>query len=202
MEKTALINLIVIGGSAGSLDIILNTLSALQVKNCPPVIIVIHRKSSDESSLATLLGGRTKLTLKEADDKDELKPNTVYLAPADYHLLVEKDHTLSLDFSEKVNYSRPSIDVTFHTAAEAFCENCLCILLSGASADGAEGLEMVKKMKGLTAVQDPAKAEVAFMPQQALDRLKPDFLIDTTDPKAVANLINSLIRINQRTSFS
>ncbi|MDF3078991.1 MAG: CheB methylesterase [Sphingobacteriaceae bacterium] len=192
MEKTALIGLVVIGGSAGSLDIILNTVSFLRSKNCPPVIIVIHRKNSDDSSLADLLAGRTQLKLKEAGEKDRLKPDSVYLAPADYHLLVEKDHTLSLDFSEKVNYSRPSIDVTFQTAAEAFGEKCFCILLSGASADGAEGLQLVNKMKGITAVQDPSNAEVAFMPQQAIDRFQPDYIVDTTDPKALANLINSL----------
>ena len=192
MEKNSIKNdcqLVVIGGSAGSLDIILSLLPFLRPDLPFPIIIVLHRKTSIDSTLADLFASKTTLCVKEAEDKDLLMPGNIYVAPADYRLLVEKDGTLSLDFSEKVNYSRPSIDVTFDTAAEAFKTKLVCLLLSGASSDGTEGLKVVKKYGGIVMVQNPETARVAYMPEHAIADVEVDQVIDA---EGLYHVINSL----------
>ncbi len=181
--------LLVVGGSAGSLDVILAFLPRLRKELPFSILLVLHRKSNAPSVLIELLSAKTSLEVKEIEEKEYLKPGVVYLAPPDYHVLVEKDLTVSLDYSEKVNHSRPSIDVTFETAADACGESLVCILLSGANADGAEGIRYVKEMKGLTIVQDPATAEVAYMPQQALDTHAVDWILSAAQ---MADAINNL----------
>lgn len=192
MEKDSLketIELLVIAGSAGSLDVILKALPQINGTLNFPIIIVLHRKASYDSSLANLLKARTKLRVVEAEEKDQLEKGVIYLAPADYHLLVENDHSLSLDYSEKVQYSRPCIDVTLETAAEVYKERLAGILLSGANSDGAKGLKMIKQAGGITAVQNPATAEVSFMPNQALQTVKIDYILETDE---IADFINKL----------
>lgn len=164
-------SLVVIGGSAGSLGVLLQMLPGLSRPLAVPVIIVLHRKNYADSVLSDLLGTRTALQVKEAEEKDVLQPGSIYLAPPDYHLLLESNGTLSLDYSEKVNFSRPSIDVTFSSAARLYGPRLLAILLSGANADGAEGLRDVAATGGLAAVQDPETAEVPYMPEQALEQV-------------------------------
>ncbi len=181
--------LFVIGGSAGSLEVLLRVIPLLNTNLSFPVIIVLHRKSSLDSVLTDLFASKTELKVVEAEEKDTLLPGCIYIAPADYHLLVEKDGTVSLDFSEKVNFSRPSIDVTFETAAEAYGRHVACLLLSGASSDGTQGLRLVKSAGGLTIVQSPSTAEIAYMPQHAIAGVEIDTIIDTKD---IADLINSL----------
>lgn len=172
------VELLVIGGSAGSLEVILNALQHLN-KDLPfAIIIVLHRKPSNDSTLTDLLSSKTKAAVIEANEKEPINPGYIYIAPADYHLLIENDRTLSLDYSEKINFSRPCIDITFQTAAEVYKSSLACLLLSGANADGVEGLELVKTMNGLTAVQNPKTAEVSFMPQKALDKINVDYIVD------------------------
>jgi len=107
------IQLIVIGGSAGSLDVILKVIPALRPHLPVAILIVTHRKASSEDLLVDLLNSRGTWPVREAEEKEPVAPNAIYVAPSDYHLLIEKDFTFSLDVSEKVNYSRPSIDITF-----------------------------------------------------------------------------------------
>jgi two-component system chemotaxis response regulator CheB len=111
------------------------------------------------------------------EEKDPLHAGTIYLCPADYHVLLEKDHSFSLDYSERVHFSRPSIDVTFRSAADVFGPELICLLLSGGNADGAEGMLYAKERGGLTVVQDPATADVPYMPQQVISRMKADFIV-------------------------
>lgn len=179
----------VIGGSAGSFDVILEILGRLTPGLAFPLVIVIHRKSTSDSSLSDLFSHHSSLPVKEVEDKDPIQAGSVYLAPADYHLLVEKNNTFSLDFSEKVNYSRPGIDVTFQTAAEAYQDALAAILLSGANADGTEGLKAVKEFNGLTIVQEPSSAEVSFMPQNAISQLAVDYILS---PEGIISLLNKL----------
>ena len=165
MEKEAAINkfdLLIIGGSAGSLEVVLEILPLIREDIDYAIILVMHRRSGD-SLLTGLLSDKTILTVKEAEEKELIQPGVVYIAPADYHLLVEQDRTFSLDFSEKIHYSRPAIDASFETAAEAFNSSLVGILLSGANADGAEGLLQIRQAGGLTIVQDPAEAVVSYM---------------------------------------
>lgn len=122
MEKNSIkggCELLVVGGSAGSLDVILKVLPSIRSNFNIAIVIVLHRKNNFESVLTSLFAAKTSLPVKEAEEKDVIEPGCIYIAPADYHLLVEKNSTFSLDFSEKVNFSRPSIDVTFESAADA-----------------------------------------------------------------------------------
>lgn len=169
---------VIVGGSTGSIEVLLQVLPALR----PPIpfalVIVLHRKNTADSTLASLLSLKTTIPLKEVDDKDILLPGHIYLAPADYHLLLEQDGSFSLDDSEKVNYSRPSIDVCFESAADVLGSALTGVLLSGANADGTNGMKAIKKQGGRIVVQLPETAQVAFMPQQAILSAEPDLILD------------------------
>jgi two-component system chemotaxis response regulator CheB len=190
MEEIALTKkCIVIGGSAGSLQAILYLLSNLSATFSIPVIITLHRKNDHHSELIEVLRYRTGLVVKEVEDKEAIQSGTVYIAPADYHLMIEKNHTFSLDSSEKVHFSRPSIDVTFQTAADTYGHGLIAILLSGANADGTDGLREVRKNQGLLIVQDPADATTPFMPQNAIDHKLADRILNTVN---ITNFLNLL----------
>ena len=161
--------IVAIGGSAGSLDVIIRIMQALPEQTSTTFLVVVHRKNSTDNILTNLLSTKTKLPVKEVEDKEPLLPGMVYIAPPDYHLLVENEQNFSLDSSEKVNYSRPSIDVAFESVAAVFGRSAIAVLLSGASADGAKGLHKIKIAGGYTIVQDPASADMAYMPQQAIN---------------------------------
>lgn len=180
----------IIGGSAGSLDVLLKVLPSLSPVLSFPIIIVIHRKHGADSLLPELLSGRTKLQVKEIDEKEALLPGTIYIAPSDYHTLIEQDHSFSLDYSEKINYSRPAIDVTFQTAAEVYQERLVCLLLSGSNADGVEGLKSVKAWGGTALIQDPATAQVSYMPEQASKQVKIDRALRIEDMAEFINLLS------------
>jgi two-component system chemotaxis response regulator CheB len=154
-----------------------------------PVLVILHRNSAFDSALEDLFFSRTALVAKEVEEKEVPAVGTVYLCPADYHVLVESDHSFSLDYSERVHFSRPSIDVTFKSAADIYGAGTIAVLLSGGNADGAEGLAYVKQRGGVTVVQDPRTAEVPFMPQQAIMRMRPDHILAADD---ISIFINSL----------
>ena len=179
------------GGSTGSIDVLLDLLPNLQAPLSCTLIIVLHRKNTTDSTLANLLSFKTKIPFREVDDKDAIVPGTIYLAPADYHLLIERDKTFSLDGSEKVKYSRPSIDVTFESAADVYGSALVGVLLSGANADGTDGLNAIKGAGGIAVVQNPASAQVGFMPQQAILHAPVDFVLTINELTAFVNAVNS-----------
>lgn len=160
---------VIIGGSAGSLQVVQLILNKLKPGFQLPVVIVMHRKTDYASGLTDVLNYRSALPVKEAEDKEIIKAGTAYIAPADYHLLIESDLSFSLDASEKVHYSRPSIDVSFDAASEAFGAGLIGVLLSGANADGTRGLQNIRAKGGISIVQDPASAQVPFMPKNAIE---------------------------------
>jgi len=162
--------LVVMGGSSGSLQVIIHILGCLPKDYPIPILLIIHRAYSIDSMLLDLLLLKSNIIVREVEEKDKILPSCVYLAPADYHVLIEKDETFTLDYSEKLNFSRPSIDVSFITAALVYGKNLTGILLSGANEDGAEGLKEIKEQGGHTIVQDPEEAAVGHMPKKA--RLK------------------------------
>jgi len=170
--------MLVIGGSAGSLEVILKIVAALPVTDHLSALIIVHRKNDGESILQNLLSTRTHLTVREIEDKDTIIPGYIYIAPADYHVLFENENMFSLDSSEKVHHSRPSIDVSFESVAEIFKDAAIGILLSGANADGAAGLQSIQQCGGYTIVQEPQSAEVDFMPRQALELIDPDMVLN------------------------
>jgi two-component system chemotaxis response regulator CheB len=145
------------------------------------VIIIMHRKKNFFSEIEKLFAENSRMYLKEISDKDVLQPNTIYIAPANYHTLIEKEGYFGLDVSEAVWYSKPSIDVTFESAAEVYKERCAAILFSGANQDGAEGLLKLKNNGGLAIVQDPNEAEMAEMPQSAIKMGAADVILSVND---------------------
>jgi len=181
---------LVIGGSAGSLTRVLQLLPFFTTGLNIAIVLVFHRRETDDSSLVELLSRRSKLQVKEADEKETIQPGTIYVAPTDYHLLIEKDNTFSLDYSEKVNYCRPSIDVTFESAADALQKSLVALLLSGANDDGTRGLMAVKEAGGIVVIQDPLTAEVAYMPQYALNRVKADLILQDDSPQEFISLLS------------
>jgi len=181
--------LIVIGGSAGSLKVILEMIKNLDDHINVSVLLVLHRKAHSTNILQALLQQLSPLEVVEIDDKTEIQSNKIYITPADYHLLFENKKVMSLDSSEKMNYSRPSIDVTFKSAAEIYGESLIGVLLSGANADGVEGLEYIKKNNGRVWIQDPETAEVDYMPRHAVEAVKYDKIIK---PHELAAYINQL----------
>lgn len=179
----------IIGGSAGSLEVLLKLLPKVDPGIPFPIIIVIHRKHGSDSLLTDLLSSRTKLVVKEVDEKEPIESGKVYIAPSDYHLLIERDRTFSLDYSEKVNYSRPAIDVTFQTAAEVYKNKLYCLLLSGSNSDGVNGLKSVKTWEGKALIQDPESAQVSYMPAQAKLHVKIDHILSIEDIGDFINLL-------------
>lgn len=162
-------NLIVLGGSWGGIQASLSVLSGLPASYSIPILLVLHRLRNFEGNLQDIFAKRLALKAVEIEEKEPLCPGYVYLAPANYHVLIEKDHTFSLDDSELENFSRPSIDVTFTSAADVFGENTIGILLSGASRDGSSGLKYIFENGGAAIVQNPAEAEVDTMPLAAIN---------------------------------
>jgi len=154
-----------------------------------PVIIVQHISPDAENYLINILNDLKKMTVKEADEKEKPGKGMVYIAPPNYHLLVESDQTFTLTVDERVNYARPSIDVLFETAAEAYQDGLIGIILTGANNDGSKGLKKIKELGGLTIVQDPDTAEVDSMPRAALLSTQVDKVLPLHE---IALFLNSL----------
>lgn len=165
---------IVMGASAGGIQALIQVLQFLPLGYFIPIIIVLHIPSAHRSTLTDVFKNVVKLPVKEAEEKEPIKHGTIYFAPPGYHLLIEDDHTFSLSNEEPVNFSRPSIDVTFQSAADAYGRNLLGILLTGANSDGAEGLKKIRDRGGNTIIQDPNSAEQAEMPTAGLPYVKPE----------------------------
>lgn len=155
-----------VGVSAGGLDAVCTLLGRLPDDFGMAVVVVQHR-SKDSDALCEVLQDCTRLSIHEATDKTSLEPANVYLAPPDYHLLVEEGHvSLSTDAPEM--FSRPSIDVAFESAADTYGPRAVGVVLTGANRDGARGLRRIADRGGAALVQDPATAEVSVMPAAAL----------------------------------
>jgi two-component system chemotaxis response regulator CheB len=165
---------IVVGASAGGVVAMTRVLAVLKSDFRPAMMVVVHLPAGRPSGLDRVLGARCALPVREALDKERIESGTVYLAPPDYHLLVEPDRSLALSVDDPVHYSRPSIDVLFESAAAAYREALLAIVLTGASEDGAAGLAAVRACGGQAWVQDPDDAEVGLMPRAALERAGAD----------------------------
>ncbi|WP_035644639.1 MULTISPECIES: chemotaxis protein CheB [unclassified Flavobacterium] len=184
MEEIKIISdckVVIIGGSAGSLNALMQILPELIKLNDFALVLVLHRKSTDEETLEDLITLKSNIKVKPVEDKTPLLPGFIYIAPSNYHLLFEKEGILALDTSEKINYSRPSIDVSFESAAEIYGSSLIAILLSGSNSDGTEGLKAIKAAGGIIAVQNPLSAEMPFMPNNAILYTNPDFILNTQE---------------------
>jgi two-component system, chemotaxis family, protein-glutamate methylesterase/glutaminase len=158
---------VVIGASAGAWEALSAILPALPAHFSLPLMIVVHMPSDRPSILAELFQARCRIAVREAEDKEPIVGGTAYFAPPDYHLLVEADKHLSLSSDEPILYSRPSIDVLFESAADAYGPALIAVVLSGANADGAAGIKAVADAGGTAIVQNPESAFAAAMPEAA-----------------------------------
>jgi two-component system chemotaxis response regulator CheB len=181
------IEAVVIGASAGGFEALLAVLQGLPATYPLPVVVVLHLPDHHDSRLAELFGYRLSLRTREARDKEPIEPGVLYFAPSGYHLSIETDRSFSISCEERVSYARPSIDVLFASAADAYGKSLAGILLTGANYDGADGLAGMQVAGSLTIVQDPATAEIATMPMAALSRMKPDLILPLAE-------IHSLLR--------
>jgi two-component system, chemotaxis family, protein-glutamate methylesterase/glutaminase len=170
-----------IGTSAGGIDALQMLFSRLPDTFSIPLVIVQHMPPNARTNPALVFGLKSKLTMIEAHDKTEIQPRHIYFSSPGYHLLVEKDGTLSLSQDDPVHFSRPSIDVLFESVALNYGHRACGILLTGANADGAEGLKAIQQAGGLTMVQDPEDSIYSTMPKAALALLKPDFVGSIND---------------------
>lgn len=160
---------IVIGVSAGGMAALPKVLAPLPPDFLIPVVVVQHMSpDSNKDFLVQYLDERLSLKVQEACEKEPVATGCVYIAPANYHLLMERDQTFSLSVDARLNYSRPSIDVLFESAADAYGTTLVGVVLTGASADGAKGVKAIKERGGLVIAQDPKTAEAVIMPQAAI----------------------------------
>ncbi|TRX75250.1 chemotaxis protein CheB [Pseudomonas mangiferae] len=168
---------LVVGASAGGVQAMLELFATLPASYRLPVVVVLHLPEERHSRLAEVFQARVALRVKEAEDKETLSPGVLYFAAPGYHLSIEQDHSFSFSREEPFHFSRPSIDFLFESAADVYGEALAGLLLTGANDDGAAGLAWIKRRGGLTLVQDPADAQVPTMPQAALARHRPDFIL-------------------------
>ncbi|KAF0164162.1 MAG: two-component system chemotaxis family response regulator CheB [Rhodocyclaceae bacterium] len=168
---------VAIGVSTGGVHALQKLLGELPATFPLPILIVQHISADADSGLAKLLNDRCALRVKEADEQDEILPGTVYLAPPNYHLLVECDGFLALSADPYVSFARPSVDVLFESAAAVFGPGLIGIVLTGANFDGSRGLKTIKQRGGVAIVQDPADAEARQMPQAAMAATRVDYVV-------------------------
>ena len=171
------IEAIVIGASAGGVEALGVILPALPARFRPALLIVLHLPRERPSLLVEIYEKRCALPIREADDKEPIEPGTVYFAPPDYHMLIERNRQIALSTDEPVHYSRPSVDVLFESAADVFGKRLLGVILTGANEDGAAGLHAIHRAGGVTVVQQPDSAKVPLMVVSALQRHPADFVL-------------------------
>lgn len=184
---------VVIGGSAGGVDALVALLPALPAGYALPVFCILHLPGDRDSRLAELFDERLPVPVKEAADKEEIAPGTVYFAGPGYHLSVERDRTFSLSCEPPVHFARPAIDVLLESSADTYGPALAAILLTGANEDGADGMATVRAGGGFTVVQDPLDAQVPTMPAAAIRRCKPNLIL----PLARIHALLPMLEMNE-----
>ena len=183
-------SLVVLGVSSGGMAALGTLVSALPSSFALPIVAVQHRNKDSDATLVRYLQGRGPLPVSEPADKEIILPGHVYIAPPNYHLLIE-GATFALSTDAPVNFARPAIDVLFETAADAYRERLVGVVLTGATADGAKGLARIKARGGLAIVQNPANAESPAMPAAAIAATKVDHILEISE---LAPLLTHLAR--------
>jgi two-component system chemotaxis response regulator CheB len=168
---------VVIGASAGGVNALLQVLPALPRGYRLPLVVVLHVRSGRQSQLVEVFQQRVMVPVREAGDKEEIIPGTLYFAPAGYHLLLENDRSFSLSCDAPVHFARPAIDIMMETAAEVYGARLAGVLLTGANEDGAQGMAAIGRAGGMTVVQDPQEASVDVMPLEAIRIRPPDLIL-------------------------
>lgn len=172
---------IVIGASAGGLKALKTIVQNLPAAFQTPMLVVQHLSPHSDSFMARYLNQITHMQVKEADEKEPVREGHIYIAPPNFHLLVEEDRSFSLTVDEKVNYARPSIDVLFETASIAWKDRLIGLILTGANNDGSKGMQSIKARGGLTIAQSPQSADSPEMPSAAIECGCIDHILDLSD---------------------
>ena len=168
---------IVIGVSSGGLNAMKVMFTLLPKDFSTPIVIVQHIGPRSDNQWIKLVNDKNKFDIKEADEKEKIENSRIYVAPPNYHLLIERSKTFSLTIDERVNFARPSIDVLFESAAEVYRNKLIGVVLTGSNDDGTNGMNRIKKYGGLTIVQDPATAESSYMPASVMASLPVDHIL-------------------------
>jgi two-component system, chemotaxis family, protein-glutamate methylesterase/glutaminase len=192
---TGRVDAIVMGASAGGLAALMTLLPALSAAFRIPIFIVLHLPRDRPSLLPQIFRQKCAVPVCEAGDKEPVRPGTVYFAPPDYHLLIDEGPCLALSADEVVNYSRPSIDVLFESAADVYGARLLGIILTGANEDGAEGLAAIHAAGGITIVQQPDSAQVKQMVAAALNRSPASHVLDLEGISAVLRTLDVGLKV-------
>jgi two-component system chemotaxis response regulator CheB len=183
------IDAVVIGASAGGVEALNQMLPALPGTLRPPILVTIHLLRDRPSLLADIFRSKCALKVREPEDKEPIEPGTVYFAPPDYHLLIGKNRRVVLSVDEMVNFSRPSIDVLFESAADVYRERLMGIVLSGANSDGTAGLQSIHRFGGVTVVQQPDEALAKEMVESAIANVAVDCVLPLS---GITQLLQSL----------
>ena len=183
---------IVIGSSTGGMEALRIILEVLPKDFPVPILIAQHISPHSDNYLAKFLDNACKVSVREAEEKEKAIPGHVYLAPPNYHLLVEKDGFISLSVEARVSYAPPSIDFLFESAAEAYNGGLIGIVLTGANSDGSKGLKRIKECQGLTIVQDPNTAQAEAMPRAAIGATNVDHITPLTE---IGQLLSELVQL-------
>lgn len=184
------VDAVVIGASAGGVEALGQILPAFSASLNVPVVVVLHLPQQRPSLLVEVFTPKCRCAVVEAQDKDPLKAGTVYFAPPDYHLLVDQGPQLALSADPEVNFSRPSIDVLFESAADVFGERLAAVVLSGANDDGADGVRAVRRVGGLVIVQQPDTAMARAMVDAAIAAAHPDAVLTVAEIAASLSTLN------------
>jgi len=188
LQRLRKAEVIFLGGSAGSFTPIFNIVRALSESFKQTIVVIIHRGKNNFSDIENLFAANCRISVCGIMDKDKIISGRIYIAPANYHTLIEKNKTFALDVSDPVWYSKPSIDVTFDSAARTYGAKCAAILFSGANQDGADGLLKLHNKGALTIVQSAEDAEISTMPQAAIDANAAEYILKADQ---ILNLLRS-----------
>jgi len=182
---------IIIGGSAGSFQTVTEILSALPQDFKMPIFLCLHRLKHVRAGFVEALSIKSSIKIIEPDDKEIVRKGKAYLAPANYHMYFEFGNYIALSTEASVNHSRPSIDISFASAAQVYGSKMVGVILSGANKDGALGLKKIKENGGLTIVQDPDECQVRTMTEAAIETTEVDYIYNSK------KIINFLIKLNR-----
>lgn len=190
--SAARVEAVAIGASAGAVGALSRILPALPAELGLPILVVVHVPQDRRSGMGDFFSGICPMEVREPDDKDSIQPGTIYFAPPDYHMLVDAGRCISLSTEEPVQFSRPSIDVLFESAADAYGAALLGVVLTGANNDGAVGLKAIMDAGGTGLVEDPAEASSPMMPQAALA------MCPTARPLSLDAIVSCLLELERR----
>jgi len=184
---------VVMGMSSGGMNVMKTVFPLLPAGFTLPIIIVQHLSPQSDSTWIEIIDKMCALPVTEAEEKEQILPGKIYVAPPNYHLLIEKNKSFSLTIDERINYARPSIDVLFESAADAYREKLIGIICSGSNHDGSMGLKKIKDNGGLAIAQDPLSAESYYMPETAVEKANPQHIL------ALKEIVELLIYLDTKT---